>query len=104
MRIRSCGVSASNMEEYLSKIKEIDNNYIEESTLTYFGFISLEEESNNNDEYELLGHKSNYKMSKIEKKRKMRKKVRINQYFRKKIFFHHKRSRINSESTFMSNN
>ena len=104
MRIRSSGVSASNMEEYLAKTKEIDNIYIEESTITHFGLISLEEENNNNDEYDLLGHKSNYKMSKYEKKRKIRKKIRINHYFRKKIIFHHKRNRINSESTLMSNN
>ncbi len=64
MRIRSSGVSASNMEEYLTKIKETENAYLEESTLIYFGLISLEEENNNNDEYELLGHKSNYKMIK----------------------------------------
>ncbi len=104
MRIRSSGVSASNMEEYLSKIKETENAYIEESTLSYFGMISLEEESKNNEEYELLGHKSNYKMTIYKKKRKIRKQIRINPYFRKKIFFHRKRNRINSESTLMSNN
>ena len=99
MRFRSVGVSASNLEEYLSKIKEKENSYIEESTLAHIKIISLEEEKNNfNDEYELLGHRANYKMNKFGKLRRNRKKKRLNKRFRKKIFFLHKRYRINSET------
>ncbi len=100
MRFRSVGISASNIDDYLSKLKEKENDYLEESTLAHISFITLEEKVIDNDEYEFLGAKSNYKMKKYESNRKKRKRKRIisTQYFRKKIFFHHKRKRINSES------
>ena len=95
MRFRSIGASASNIEEYLSKIKERENSYIEESTLTHIKSISLEEKNNFDDEYELLGHRANYKINKFEKLRRIRKRKRLNKIFRKKIY---KRNRINSET------
>ena len=98
MRFRSIGVAASSLEEYLAKIKETENSYLEESTLTLIRFISLKEKRNNNEEYELLGYKSNYKMKNYEHKRRKRKRIRANQFFRKKLFVRHKRNRINSES------
>ena len=100
MRFRSVGISASNLEEYLIKLKEKENAAIEESTLAHINFISLDENSNNDDEYDLLAPKSNYKIKNINKFRKRRKRKRFesNQYFRKKIFFYHKRKRINSET------
>ncbi len=105
MRFRSIGISASNIEEYLSKLREKENKYLEESALAHIGLISFEERSDNNDEYDLLGPKSNYTLKKYKKKRKKRKMKRIisTQYFRKKIFFRHKRIRINSESTNITN-
>ena len=33
-------------EEYLTKIKEKENSYLEESTLTHIGLFSLEEKRN----------------------------------------------------------
>ena len=102
MRFRSCGLSASNIEEYLKKIKEKEQSYLEESTLSHITCISLVEKSNNDeddDEYDLLKPTSNYEMKKYERFTKRRRRlVGSKQYFRKKIFFHHKRSRINSES------
>ena len=102
MRFRSCGMSASNIEEYLKKIKEKEQSYLEESTLSHITCISLAEKSNNeedDDEYDLLRPTSNYEMKKYEKFIKRRKRlIGQKKYFRKKIFFHHKRSRINSES------
>ena len=98
MRFRSTGVSALNIEEYLAKIKENESTYLEESTLAHMSLISLVENNNINDEYDLLGHQSNYKMKKYSKFRKKRKRITSAQYFRKKIFFRHKRNRINSES------
>jgi len=101
MRFRSVGVSASNLEDFLIKLKEKENAIIEESTLAHINFISLEEKSNNDGEYNLLGPKSNYKMkniSKLRRRRRKRKRFESNQYYRKKIFFYHKRKRINSET------
>ena len=98
MRFRSIGTSASNLEEYLRKIKENENNYIEESTLSYITCISLDEDEIN-DENEFLGPKSNYKINDFQKCLKRKKgNKNSSQYFRKKIFFHHKRKRINYES------
>ena len=104
MRFRSVGLSASNIEEYLSKIKQKENSYIEESALSHFNLISLEEKINYNDEYELLGHRANYKMNKFEKLRRIRKRKRLNKNFKKKKkSFLHKRNRINSETINIKN-
>ena len=106
MRFRSVGVSASNMDEYLSKFKAQEAEYMEESTLSQLNFFSLEQKNNqdnqddDSDDYALLGHKSNYKITKIKTRKKRRKRGRIfsTQFFRKKIYFHHhKRRSLNSE-------
>ena len=99
MRFRSIGISASSKEEYLEKMKEQENFYIEESTLAHIGFISIDGNKDLNDEYDMLGPKSIYRMKNIKRIRRKKRRNRISsiQYFRKKIFFHHKRSRINSE-------
>ena len=40
MRFRSFGISASNMDEYLSKIKAQEAEYIEESTLSQLNYFN----------------------------------------------------------------
>ena len=50
MRFRSFCVSASNMEEYLSKLKVQETEYIEESTLSHLNFMSLEPKINEEEE------------------------------------------------------
>ena len=84
MRFRSIGICASNKKDYLSYIKEVENDYINESILAHIGFISLEE-TNNADQ--LLGPNSIYKLSKLKAKtkRKRRKFIKIQNY-RKKIY------------------
>ena len=84
MRFRSIGVCASNITDYLTHIKEVEDNYINESTLAHLGFISLKENNNNDG---LLGPNSLYKLKIIkEQKRKKRKRVKC---CRKKLFFYH---------------
>ena len=111
MRFRSFGVSASNMEEYISELKRKEEEYIEESTLSHLNTISLEQifiqddDDNDNDDYALLGHKSNYRIQKNNLRKKKRKiqKNKFNKRFRKKInFFHCKRKRINSEPIYFN--
>ncbi len=110
MRFRSFGISASNMDEYLSKLKSQEAEYMEESTLSQLNFFSLEQKNNqddDSDDYAFLGHKSNYKITKINVRKKRRKRGRIfsTQFFRKKIYFHHhKRRRLNSEQIEKINN
>ena len=80
MRFRSFGISASNMDEYLSKIKAQEAEYIEESTLSQLNYFSLEPKNSqdeDSDDYALLGHKSNYKITKINVRKKRRKRGRI---------------------------
>ena len=87
MRFRSIGVSASNLRDYLKSLKEVEDNYIDESILTHIGFISLEE-TNINDE--LLGPNSLYRVTKLKiQKRKKRRKIFKIHYYRKKLFFYH---------------
>ena len=104
MRFRSFGVSASNMEEYISKLKAKEAEYMEESTLSQLTYITLETKNNQDDDnshdYALLGHKSSYRIQKLNFRRKRRKRGKIfsTQFFRKKIYFYrHKRKRVNSE-------
>ena len=101
MRFRSLGVIASNKEEYLSQLKELEKDYIEESALSLFNSISLEEESlitNNSDD--LLFYKSKYKI-KLKKRNILSNKY----YFRKKIYFHkRKRRRSNPKTNIDKNN
>ena len=82
MRFRSFGVSASNMEEYISKLKVQEAEYIEESTLSHLNFMSLEpkinEEEEKSDDYALLGHKSSYRIQKLNFHKKRRRRRRIN--------------------------
>ena len=82
MRFRSIGICASNKNDYLSYIKEVENNYINESILAHIGFISLEETNNIN---QFLGPNSIYKLSKLKKKRKRRKFIKIQNYRKKDI-------------------
>ena len=82
MRFRSIGICASNKKDYLSFIKEVENNYINESILAHIGFISLEETNNIN---QFLGPNSIYKLSKLKKKRKRRKFIKIQNYRKKDI-------------------
>ena len=84
MRFRSIGISASNIRDYLTHIKELEDNYINESTLAHLGFISLEEK---NFKDEFLGPNALYKLIKLkEQRRRKRRKI---QFYRKKIFFYH---------------
>ena len=43
MRFRSIGESGTNIRDYLKKIKEVENNFLNESLLAHFGMISLNE-------------------------------------------------------------
>ena len=89
MRFRSIGISASNIRDYIKSIKEVEDNYLNESILAHIGFISLEETSCND---ELLGPNSIYKITKlkIQKRRKRRNIMKV-QYYRKKLYFYHQK-------------
>ena len=105
MRFRSFGVSASNMEEYISKLKVQEAEYIEESTLSHLNFMSLEpkinEEEEKSDDYALLGHKSSYRIQKLNfhKKRRRRRRLNSSQFFKKKNLFSSQKKKIEFRTT-----
>ena len=73
MRVRSFGISASNMEEFISILKEKEAEYIEESTLSQLNYISLKEQDTEdtlNNEYNFLLNQSNYKIRRLNNQRK----------------------------------
>ena len=93
MRFRSIGASATNIRDYLSRVKELEDNYLNESLLTHIGFISLEEHNNKDG---LLGPNSLYKLTnlKMKKKRKWRKNFKIHIH-RKRLHFHETNNKSN---------
>jgi hypothetical protein len=96
MRFRSIGVSATNIKDYLSRVKELEDNYLIDSLLTHIGIISLEA-NNYNDGH--LGPNSLYKLTnlKTKRKRKWRKNFKF-QTHRKKLHFHHETNNDNNDS------
>ncbi len=95
MRIRSITVSASNETEYLRKLVEAENNYLNEISLSSIGFISLDDNDIDGDDYGLLSSNTNNKIMRYdnEKNKKKRKKRKLSlqfPLFRKKL---HKRKR-----------
>ena len=94
MRFRSIGISAPNLRDYLKRIKEEEDNYINESILAHIGFISLED-SNNKDG--LLGPNSIYKLTYLKSQRKKRRKKLMKfHHYRKKLHFHYQENKNNS--------
>ena len=93
MRFRSIGASASNIREYLTKIKEEEDKYIYECILSHIGFFSLEESKKRDG---LLGPNSNYKLSAMKKEGKRRRKKILKTHYRKKLYFHHQKCKVNS--------
>ena len=85
MRFRSVGICASNIRDYLNQINEVENDYINESTLAHIGLISLKERKG---KVGLLGHNSLYKLTLL-KSRKTRKRRLNFHYCRKKLYFYH---------------
>ena len=93
MRFRSVGISASNIRDYLARIKEEEDNYINESLLAHIGIISLEETKNKDG---LLGPNSLYKLTYLKNQRKKRDKIMKSHHYRKKLYFHHNTIKFNS--------
>ncbi len=99
MRFRSVGVSASNLNDYLTRLKEEEDNCIFESILSHIEFISLEKSENIGG---LLGPNSFYKLSELKSQRKKRRRGKLLKFhFRKKLYFHHQTSKTNSSNNIL---
>ena len=86
MKFRSIGVYATNKRDYLTRIKEVENDYIKESTLAHIGFISFEDQ---NIKDELNGPNSLYKLTAFKTHRRKKRKIIKPHYYRKKLYFYH---------------
>ena len=96
MRYRTFAMHAPNMNKYINRIKKVEDNYLTESALINIGLIALNEKEDDSDnEYGMLGPNSSYKITNIglNNKRIRGNKLISNSYFRKKIYFRHKRRR-----------
>ena len=93
MRFHSIGASASNIGEYLTKIKEIEDKYIYESILSHIGFFSLKESKNRDG---LLGPNSIYKLTTLKNEGKRRRRKILKSHYRKKLYFHHQKCKVDS--------
>ena len=93
MRFRSIGASASNIGDYLAKIKEEEDKYIYESILSHIKFISIEESKKRDG---LLGPNSIYKITTLKKEGKRRRRKILKSHYRKKLYFHHQKCKVDS--------
>ena len=93
MRFRSIGASASNIGDYLTKIKEEEDKYIYESILSHIGFFSLKESKKRDG---LLGPKSIYKLTTLKKEGKRRRRKILKSHYLKKLYFHHQKCKVDS--------
>ena len=101
MRFRSIGISASNIRDYLNRIKELEDDYINESTLAHLGFISLEEKKGKDG---LLGPNSLYKLKQLKSRRRRKKRKILNyQYCRKKLYFYHPEKNDSNDNSTIDN-
>ena len=100
MRFRSIGASATNIRDYLTKLKEEEDKYIYESILSHVGFISLEESKNRDG---LLGPNSIYKLTTLKKEGKRRRRKIFKSHYRKKLYFHHQKYKVNLNDENISN-
>ena len=83
MRFRSIGECGTNLRDYLSRLKEVETNYINESVIAHLGTITL------NNPVKIkegrLSSKSIYKISLLKRHRRKRRKDIKSYYYRKKF-------------------
>ena len=84
MRFRSIGESGSNIRDYLTRIKEVETNFINESILAHLDTISLK--NNVKIKEGRLGSNSIYKLSLLKTHKKRKRKEIKSYYYRKKFF------------------
>ena len=83
MRFRSVGECGSNIRDYLSRIKEVETNFIHESIIAHLGIIELNDNIKIKEGH--LGPNSIYKISLLKRQRKKKKKMMKSYFYRKKF-------------------
>ena len=83
MRFRSLGFCGTNIRDYLSKIKEVETNFLHESIIAHLGTIELNKQVKIKEGH--LGSNSIYKIRLLKRHRRKKKKMIKSYYYRKKF-------------------
>ena len=98
MRFRSIGECGTNISDYLSRIKEVETNFIHESIIAHLGTISLNNPSKRKEGH--LSSNSIYKITLMKRYRRKKRKEIKTQYYRKKFYLRQNKikTEINKEN------
>ena len=93
MRFRSIGACGANIRDYLTRIKEVETNFISESIIAHLGTISLNNDVKIKEGH--LGSNSIYKITLLKHHKRKRKKEIKSYYYRKKFCVRQNKEKIN---------
>ena len=93
MRFRSIGACGANIRDYLTRVKEIETNFLNESIIAHFGTISLNNDVKIKEGH--LGSNSIYKITLLKRHKKKRKKDIKSYYYRKKFCVRQNKEKMN---------
>ena len=92
MRFRSLGESGTNIRDYLSRLQDVETNFITESILSHIGAVSLNEDDSVQEGH--LGCNSLYRIKLLKRFRRRGRKIMKSNYYRKKFFARQNKEKI----------
>ena len=96
MRFRSLGFCGTNIRDYLSKIKEVETNFLHESIIAHLGTIELNNQVKIKEGH--LGSNSVYKIRLLKRHRRKKKKMIKSYYYRKKFYVRQNKEKSDENS------
>ena len=96
MRFRSLGFCGTNIRDYLSKIKEVETNFLHESIIAHLGTIELSNQVKIKEGH--LGSNSVYKIRLLKRHRRKKKKMIKSYYYRKKFYVRQNKEKSDENS------
>ena len=85
MRFRSLGECGANIRDYLSRLQDVETNFITESIFSHMGTVSLNDNDNAKEGH--LSCNSLYRIKLLKRFRRGGRKIIKSNYYRKKFFF-----------------
>ena len=92
MRFRSLGESGTNIRDYLSRLQDVETNFITESILSHIGAVSLNEDDSVQEGH--LGRNSLYRIKLLKRFRRRGRKIMKSNYYRKKFFARQNKEKV----------
>ena len=96
MRFRSLGFCGTNIRDYLSKIQEVETNFLHESIIAHLGTIELNNQVKIKEGH--LGSNSVYKIRLLKRHRRKKKKMIKSYYYRKKFCVRQNKEKVDENS------